>query len=330
MAIRKWLLLLAVSLGIVTVACTARAGASTAAGILSGDLSGLPPGKAATLRVERLDRSPWEWLQFGQTVPEGRLIQAFTAAGSRWKRDIRLPAGHYVLKASAEEHLGVPGARYFQVPEEVSKWRHASLDFELVKPEDAQARFGVPFCNERPEHGGVLVMPPGTPTPTPTFPRPGTPWPPATPPPYPLDSCYAGQFQYVGALATGMKGHVSGLPSGATATITARVLPHAPDEMYTCCAPPPPDGSLRYPPAVQALQSTDGLEAGNVLATLDVRNGEWGLVDPSLMAARYRVTSSAKGYQASPAGYIVVEMGGRVFGVPTGDVDFSFQRTQAR
>lgn len=299
----------------------------TVAGQLGGTLIGLAPDDTATISLEKLDKSPMEWLQFGKAVPDGEPVQDLGVWGEAWLgQEINLSPGYYVVKPSSEGYVNVPGVWYFQVPEDGIHWRYRNLDFEFVRPDEAVARFGIPFCDERPEHGGIIHMPPGTSTPTPTFPPPGATRPPATPPPYPPGSCYAGQFDYLGRAFTGIQGRVSGLDEDAIATITIQELPPVSGEGYAFAGPPPADGSWKYPPDTQPLEAADlkELEPSGLVADIGAHNGEWGLIDPSLRDSRYLVTATGEGHQAKPPGYIVVVFGGRAMGLPR-YVDFDFE-----
>ena len=273
--------------------------------LLSGAVTGLDPGDGVRLQLERL--------ALGQPEGRGEIVQRLDVVNGRWQpADLVLPPGYYRLVPEIEGYVHVPRSITFQVPEEGIIWRYQDLDFRFYHPTDAVALLGLPLC---PEHSfaavPVTAVPPGTPSPT-TQPEPALSGP-----------CYANHLADAWLVPAGLRGRISGLADGQTATISLYVLPPLPGEQYGQGEPPADDSSGTYPPEVSALAERPDIAPDWPLsATLRVGNGPWGLVDPSLVGHKYLVVAEAAGQTVAPPAYEVVVFAGKAPGLP-GGVDFA-------
>jgi len=258
-------------------------------GTLSGEITGLDPGDKVMFQLE-------------QYLPEtgtttGTPLCTFGGSNGSWEaEDIPLAPGSYAIVPKAEGYLSLPKAIHFEVPEKGVFWRDTLMDFEMFRPENAIERFGKPLCGYRDNQT--------TPTPPATN-HAGEKATPAPPSPGDLDSgsCFGGYKFYAWHMNIGMSGDIDGLPEGTKATVNIQLLPKVPGETYYKLGP---SRDVLYPPELTPLESLEGLEPTETVATLEVHNGYWGLVDPSLSGDRYLVTVEAPGYELEPEGYVVV------------------------
>lgn len=311
MRLRRWIWLVLV---VVLTACDR---SPTGFVTLSGAITGLEPGASANLRLERLDAN--------QAPGQGRVINRFRVANGQWEQsNLKLGPGRYGLFPEAKGYVSLSGTRTFQIVDAGGTWYYRHIDFELLRPRDAPTRVGVPLCDKPPAHGGVFVLPEGTPTPTPTFtpvitssvPISTSTWPPGT--------CYAGHFFAYDIGWVGLHGVVSGLPPGQVATIRIYVLPPTPGENYAIGPAPPLDRSWVYPDTLtQVTTPPTIMSEWPLTATLAVKNGPWGLLDPALVGRKYLAIAQTPRQVANPLGYKVVVFAGKVL-APTGGVDFAF------
>jgi hypothetical protein len=308
-------------------------------GQLAGTISGLDPGDSAKLALEFLEPGSLEVLRSewlaplspppGKTPGPGEVRERFEVVDGGWgAANLSLEPGLYRLVPQAPGYVHTPRSILFAVPEAGVAWRYLDMDFEFLHPGDAPARLGAPICPERPAGGGVYVLPEGTPTPTPAPLPPGaSPLPPSSPEKWPPGTCYAGYFYDRKITPAGLRGQVGGLPAGQVATVSLYALTPEPGENYAMNEPPPPDGTWHYPPEVTPLADPPAISPDWPLtATLTLRNGVWGLVDPSLAGGKYLVVAQANGLVAEPPAYQVVIFTGKVPGLPAG-VDFTFATT---
>jgi hypothetical protein len=300
--------------------------------LLAGTISGLDPGDNAELRLEFVEASVWSQLlptpPTGQALEPGEVVERFQVANGAWQAaGLALGPGRYRLIPEAEAYVSTRGRFTFWVPGAPIAWRYRRLDFEFLRPTDATARLGVPLCPTLPAAGGVYVLPEGAPTPTPSPPPPGAALSSAKPEAWSSGTCYAGHLGEAEILPSGLLGDISGLTPGQAATVNLYALPPEPGENYAMNEPPPPDGTWHYPPEVTPLADRPAISPDWPLtATLTLRNGVWGLVDPSLAGGKYLVVAQAAGLVAEPAAYEVVIFAGKVPGLP-GHVDFTFATT---
>ena len=274
--------------------------------LMSGTVTGLDRGDSARMHLEKLAA--------GQVVGRGEVVQRFDVASGRWHRHgLALPAGYYRLVPEAEDYVHVPRSITFQVPDKGIFWRYQALDFRFIHPKNAAALLGLPLC---PDDSSPVVpvtpVPEGTPGPTP---EPGL---------VPSGPCYANHLADARLVPAGLQGSISGLSEGQSATISLYALPPVPGEQYGEGEPPPTDSNWSYPPEVTGLEESPEIAADWPLrAMLRTGNGPWGLVDPSLVGAKYLVTASAPGLKVDPPAYEVVIFAGKAPGFP-GGVDFAF------
>ncbi len=283
--------------------------------LLAGTVTGLDPKASVTLHLEL-------WAE-GPPAEHREVVVHFDVSNGRWQQaGFDLDSGRYRLTPEAKDYVNIPESIVFQVPEDGIVWRYTHLDFEFLHPNDALASFGVPLCPEPPVHGGVYVVPHGTPSPTPSHSAQpvlvGT-------PSWPSGTCYAGHFYDSELPLVGLQGQVVGLSTGKSATITLYVLPPLPGENYVVGPAPPDDGSWIYPSDVTDLAGPPAIAPEwSLTATLTLSNGHWGLVDPSLAGHKYLVVANATSDEAWPPAYEVVVFGGKMPGFPS-SVDFSFR-----
>ena len=281
--------------------------------LLSGVVAGLDPGDRVRLQLEQVAE--------GGAAGREEVVYRFNIVNGRWQQPgLALSPGRYRLVPAAEGYVHIPHSIVFQVPEESIAWRYTGLNFEFLRPEDAPTRLGLPLCAEEiPPHVPVTAVPeeiPG-PTPEPESVRPG---PPAPSP----GLCYANHLADVRLVPAGLQGSISGLSDGQVATIALYALPPVPGESYGQGEPPSPDSAWVYPPEVVSLAEAPEVAPDWLLtAMLDVGNGPWGLVDPSLMGGKYLVVADARGQTVRPPAYEVVIFSGKAPGFP-GGVDFAF------
>jgi hypothetical protein len=306
-------------------------------GRLAGLITGLDPGDSAELALEFLDPGSLEVLRSewlaplspppGKTPGPGEVRQQFKVVNGRWgAANLSLEPGLYRLVPQARGYVHTPRSILLAVPEAGVAWRYLDMDFEFLHPGDASARLGAPICPERPPGGGVYVLPEGIPTPTPAPAHPGTSPPPrSSPEKWPPGTCYAGHFYDRKITPAGLRGQVSGLPAGQVATITLYALPPVAGEVYGTGAPPSLDRSWSHPPQITAWMVPPAIARDwPVTASLRVRTGSWGLVDPGLASRKYLVVTQAAAQTARPPAYEVVVFGGKMPGIP-GGVDFAFE-----
>ena len=283
---------------------------------LSGTIAGLLPGASADVRLELL--AP------GQKVGQGQVLTRFGVTNGQWEQTgLALEPGRYGLVAESEGYVSRFGTTTFEMIPGAGAWIFRHLDFELMRPENAVARVGVPLCATPPPNGGVYAVPEGPPTATPTFtPRTITvtasalDWPPGT--------CYAGQYNSMEDLTAGIYGVVNGLPPKQSANILIYLLPPVPGENYSISTAPLLDGSWHYPEGLTQMATAPTLGHGEVLTlTLAVSNGQWGVIDNGLIGRKYLVMGQAAGRTAHPPAYQVVIFGGKII-MPAGKVNFDF------
>jgi hypothetical protein len=252
------------------------------------------------------------------------VIKRFHVTNGHWEQSgLKLGPGRYGLLPETKGYVSLSGTRTFQIVDAGGTWYYRHVDFELLRPRDAPARVGVPLCDKPPAHGGVFVLPAGTPTPTPTFTPVITSSITISTPTWPPGTCYAGHFFAYDIGSVGLRGVVSGLPPGQVATIRLYVLPPTPGENYAI-GPAPRDQSWFYPDALtQVTTPPTIMSEWPLTATLAVNNGPWGLLDPTLVGRKYLVTAQMPRQAANPPGYKVVVFAGKVL-APTGGVDFIF------
>jgi hypothetical protein len=303
---------------------TAASEPSVVKGRLSGSVTGLGEGDEATLVVAPYD---------AQADPhDGAPVLEIDLGNGEWEIGIdgRLGPGTYVVGASAEGYVSLPGQVRFTVSEPGVTYQFGGLDFGLVKPEEAEERLGMPLCSEEP-----TIEPSATSTPTPTFGAPD----PLAPGELGNVCMSAGGTSFV--LESGMTGTVSGLPEGAIASVWIDRLPDREGECYAITGPPidctqpvaltgpvypmpypvpgccmpnvPPDGEVQYDP----------LTTRSRIASFNVTNGRWGLVDPSLAGHRYAVGFTVDAPHEPMGGYYVVVYSSKLPSVVDG-VDFTF------
>ncbi len=301
---------------VLTVVLTTCTRSSSGSVMLSGTFTGLVLGTSAQLRLEQLSAD--------QVPGQGQVITRFSVTKGQWEQaGLVLEPGRYGLFPEAEGYVSRLGTITFQTMTGGGTWSYRHLDFELMRPEDALARVGVPLCSQPPAQGGVYVVPEGPPTPTPTF-APSASTVTASAPPWPPGTCYAGQYTSIQDWSVGIYGVVSGLPPGQVANIYLYVLPPVPDENYSITSAPPLDGSWHYPDALTALATMPNIGLEEPLTmTLTVSNGLWGVMDPGLASRKYLVMAQASGLAANPPAYQVVVFGGKVI-TPVSGVDFNF------
>lgn len=298
-------------------------GALARPGSIAGEISGLGAGEKVTLRLVRMGPD--------ENVERAETLDTWTEGNGPWHRDaLPLRLGSYAVVPEASGYLPLPRYHAFTAPEEGIDWRYNSLDVELFRPQNTVERFGLPLCPR-----------PGTPSPdlTPAVPSPQaapTPTPPGPPAPLPDPGlpgpsvCYGGYDGVSFQMPRGVRGYVAGLPTGVTATVRIQRLPRDPALHYSISGPLPTpiSGSLtteqKLPPELTPLADIRALAPVETVATLEVSDGPWGLVDASLGGYPYLVTLEAPGRQAQPPGYQVVVFGGKAPGQVRG-VDFTLR-----
>ena len=121
-------------------------------------------------------------------------------------------------------------------------------------------------------------------------------------------------------------GRIAGIPDGVDALVRIQRLPPVPNELYVIGGPPlPEDTPLYQPQELICLEETeDHLVPEETVAEIKVRNGRWGLSDPTLAGHRYLITlqtSDKSGISAGNASYVAVVFGGNAAHLLRG-VDF--------
>jgi hypothetical protein len=298
---------------------------------LGGVITGLDAGSRAPLSLELLQAGDpmqlWRQIWPGLIPPfpeRGSPVASFNVANGPWHAsDLSLTAGLYILVPQAVDYVAIRKALVLVLPDKSVGFRYTDLNFEFLHPADAPSRLGVPLCASRPPSGGDYIIPPGTPSPTPTFappPAPGTLYP---TPAWPAGTCYAGHFVPIAVPPAGLLGQVQGLGPGQTATITIYALSPAPQERYGVGPPPPPNGSWQLASGQGPLAVVPTLAPGSVLsATMTVGNGPWGLIDPDLRGYKYVIRATTAGDILWPKSYEIVLLTGKALGLAS-DVDFS-------
>lgn len=299
--------------------------------LLSGMITGLDPGARVNLRLELLQPGDTlslftkVWPGLGEQEPgPGTPVARYSAMNGTWQAvDPTLKAGLYSLIPEADGYVSIPKSWVLVVPEAGAAWRYTVVDFKFLRPADAPAHLGIPLCVERPQWGGYYVIPPGTPSPTPTF---APPLPPGTlypTPVWPAGTCYAGHFYSLAVPSSGLLGRVRGLGAGETAKITIYALPPSPGEYYALGPAFPPDSGIHYATGQGALATLPTVAPNAVLtATMTVGNGPWGLIDPNLSGHKYLVIAQGLGQTLSPASYETVLLAGKDIGLSF-DLDFA-------
>lgn len=310
-------------LAVVVAACArASSGSTTGSGLpsglitLSGTITGLVPDTSADLRLELLATD--------QKAGQGQVITRFKVTNGQWEQTgLGLEPGRYGLVPEAAGYVSRFGTTTFDVVSGGGSWFYRHVDFELMRPQDALARVGVPLCSTPPPQGGEYVVPEGPPTATPTFAL-NTTAVTASASAWPQGTCYAGQYNSMGDLSAGISGHVSGLPSGQVTSIFVYALPPVPDENYAISTGPPLDGSWHYPEVLSQMATVPTIDPDATLTlTLTVNNGPWGVIDNGLIGQKYLVMAQAPGRAANPPAYQAVVFGGKILSPVTG-VDFDF------
>lgn len=191
-----------------------------------------------------------------------------------------------MIVAQSPGYVSSPSERGFGIPPDGTLWR-VRADFELVRPDDAQARYGMPLC------------PPPQATPSATITTTPTPSPP------PRDQgtqgrCYnpySNTRADDGGLAE-ISGEIRGLAEGVAAAV---LLYEAPSSPTAFCPPRQECNATVDVKRVQPLST--GLD-DHLRAVLPVRSGRWSYRGPELKGTILVQLSVTGGGKASE-GYTV-------------------------